>query len=114
MDSLRACLPGLTLLVCAAPLPAEEPAPAIQGKLAAAQQLVDKKPSADRWLGLAEMRFAAGQAQAGLDALRRAKADGDLLCWRALTLYPGQPRALREGLTPAREAGGWQGVALLY
>src|SRR5205823_12800467 len=63
--------------------------------------------AAARWLGLAEMRWAAGQTQKALDALRLAEGDvRDLLYWRAM--------ALREALPKADRPGGWHGVALLY
>ena len=43
--------------------------------------------------GLAEMRWAAGQTQKALDALRVADAEGhDLHCWRALALREAPPK----------------------
>src|SRR5262249_50028571 len=68
-----------------------------------------------RWIGLAEMRFAAGQTQAALDALKRAnKAASQLLCLRALTIQASQPRALRETLKDVQAPGNWAHLALLY
>ena len=95
----------VALLAFGGLLPAQEAA--IRGRLARAQQAVERKPSAARWLGLAEMRWAAGQTQKALDALRHADGEGrDLLCWRSM--------ALREALPMTTQVGGWHGVASLY
>src|SRR5262245_23150559 len=74
MRCIGACLVGVTFLSFGGSLPAQDAAVATRGKLAAALRRVEQKPSAGRWLGLAEMRWAAGQSQAALDALRKAVA----------------------------------------
>src|SRR5438552_821469 len=109
MSRVQGYLIGLTLLAFVEPLPAQEPTPAIRGKLAAAQKLVEQKPTAGRWLGLAEMRFAAGQRQAGLDALRQAGQSGD---WAQVAALKGaleeldRPSLLRLAETVRQEPPG--------
>src|SRR5438874_13460116 len=92
MRCVRACLAGLAFLAFGGGLLAQQES-SIRGKLTVAQQRIQQRPSAARWLGLAEMRWAAGESQAALDALRQAtvqdsalaRSCSDLLCWRAMT-----------------------------
>jgi hypothetical protein len=104
MCRIQACL---ALLICGGILAAQDAVAVTRGKLSRAQQLVERNPSASRWIGLAEMRWAAGRTQAAIDALRRAEDEGrDLLCWRAIEL--------REATPKAEPSGGWHAVASLY
>jgi hypothetical protein len=96
----------LALLICGGILSAQDAASVTRGKLARGQQLVERNPSPARWVGLAEMLWAAGQSKEALAALRRAGEDGcDLLCWRTMALREEPPRL--------DVRGGWHAVGLL-
>ncbi len=124
MPCVRAYLVAVAVLAWGGSLLARDAVAETRGKLALALQRVEQKPTAAHWLGLAQIRWAAGQSQAALDALRQAdkvaevpalaRACRDLTCWRAMTLYAGQPRALREALTNLLYPGKWHDVASLY
>src|SRR5262245_25463561 len=89
-------LVGIVLLAAGVRAPAQGPAPKAETPLARAQRLAEQKPAAARWLGLAEMKRAAGQRQQALGDLARAVAAAgsgaraadlrQLRCWRMLPL----------------------------
>jgi len=82
---------------------------------AAAQRFVEQKPSAMRWLGLAEMKRAAGSRGEANLALARAvqssakPADAvaihELLCWNLLPVGPANRLDFRRQLAKLKETG---------
>jgi alpha-2-macroglobulin len=127
MFRAHVCLVGVVLLGTAARAPGQGPAPKAETPLARAQRLAEQKPAAARWLGLAEMKRAAGQRQPALADLARAVAGAgpgaraaelrQLRCWRMLPLIEPHRADFRKEvaeLKAAGEATPWRPVYEVY
>ncbi|MCI0459401.1 MAG: MG2 domain-containing protein [Gemmataceae bacterium] len=108
MFRVHVWLAGIVVLGSAHLARGQNPGAKVETTLAQAQRLVEQKPSAARWLGLAELRRGAGQQQQALADLARAvEAAGagaqavelqGLLCWRMLPLTESRRPAFRQAL----------------